>query len=309
MPALKRETCEFWCFLTTLQYTYPRYPVSLVLYSKSHQMNTIMVQNTQAVAAAATAVAASSSKSDGIPVSASDISFDHTNQSTGRSSDTSTHEKKFECTQCHKRFTRKQNLISHEMIHKDMRPYICPKCNRAFRRKHDMRRHEKLHMHKKPFACSKCGRSFSRADALLRHEKSRSGCSVQRFKRRHLVSPSSQPDKLRTEVDEISTNSAVTSSHGHSSSHEDGIQDNAQNVRDTAQNSQYNAQTLGTQVASSESAPVVDSAWLKDQTAKVLDNPDEYISAEHKADVIKLIEGQQKLVEYLEHNASKTGQN
>ncbi|EGW32567.1 uncharacterized protein SPAPADRAFT_51111 [Spathaspora passalidarum NRRL Y-27907] len=96
--------------------------------------------------------------------------------------------KKYFCKICKQGFTRKHNMVSHELIHSSLKPHICAVCNLKFRRIHDLKRHEKLHMGEKPYACDRCSRRFARADALTRHQNSVNACSGSLSKgKRHLV--------------------------------------------------------------------------------------------------------------------------
>ncbi|KAF9878015.1 hypothetical protein CkaCkLH20_04591 [Colletotrichum karsti] len=52
---------------------------------------------------------------------------------------------KFQCTICHKSFTRNVNLKGHERSHFGERPYACSRCGKAFARVNDCRRHERIH--------------------------------------------------------------------------------------------------------------------------------------------------------------------
>ena len=85
--------------------------------------------------------------------------------------------KKYFCKICSQGFTRKHNMVSHELIHSSLKPHICKVCNLRFRRIHDLKRHEKLHTGEKPYACSKCSRRFARPDALTRHQNSANACT------------------------------------------------------------------------------------------------------------------------------------
>ncbi|OBA22847.1 hypothetical protein METBIDRAFT_36113, partial [Metschnikowia bicuspidata var. bicuspidata NRRL YB-4993] len=84
--------------------------------------------------------------------------------------------KKFFCKVCNQGFTRKHNMVSHEMIHTTIKLHRCVNCNLLFRRIHDLKRHEKLHTGERPFHCESCDRSFARPDALTRHLNSPHAC-------------------------------------------------------------------------------------------------------------------------------------
>lgn len=86
--------------------------------------------------------------------------------------------KRFFCKTCKQGFTRKHNMVSHELIHSSLKPHICLVCNLKFRRIHDLKRHEKLHTGEKPYFCERCSRRFARPDALTRHQHSANGCTI-----------------------------------------------------------------------------------------------------------------------------------
>lgn len=85
-------------------------------------------------------------------------------------------EKKYYCSTCNKGFSRKHNMVSHELIHSQVKPHVCSVCSSTFRRIHDLKRHEKLHTGEKPFKCQYCPKSFARPDSLTRHQNSQSAC-------------------------------------------------------------------------------------------------------------------------------------
>ncbi|WLF79164.1 hypothetical protein PVL30_002915 [Lodderomyces elongisporus] len=85
--------------------------------------------------------------------------------------------KRFFCKTCNQGFTRKHNMVSHELIHSSSKPHICTVCNLKFRRIHDLKRHEKLHTGERPYSCDRCSKTFARPDALTRHQNSANACT------------------------------------------------------------------------------------------------------------------------------------
>lgn len=86
-------------------------------------------------------------------------------------------QKAFFCKICNQGFTRKHNMVSHELIHTSLKLHRCEICDISFRRIHDLKRHEKLHTGEKPFQCNRCHRHFARTDALSRHLNSPNACT------------------------------------------------------------------------------------------------------------------------------------
>ncbi|KAI9094013.1 hypothetical protein DFS34DRAFT_569665, partial [Phlyctochytrium arcticum] len=59
----------------------------------------------------------------------------------------------------------------HQKTHTRMDFFPCPHddCSREFARRHDLLRHERMHTNEKPFVCRHCGAGWGRSDALRRH--------------------------------------------------------------------------------------------------------------------------------------------
>ncbi|KAF8939076.1 hypothetical protein BGZ58_010712 [Dissophora ornata] len=84
---------------------------------------------------------------------------------------------RYQCSQCHKTFSRPFNLRSHRAIHLGVKPYACTyvneqgaTCHWAFARRHDLERHVKSrHEHCNTFTCKTCGTECARTDALKKH--------------------------------------------------------------------------------------------------------------------------------------------
>lgn len=53
--------------------------------------------------------------------------------------------RKFECDECFSRFTCKQNLRDHRLIHLDLKPFPCITCSKSFRQISQLRAHTNVH--------------------------------------------------------------------------------------------------------------------------------------------------------------------
>lgn len=81
--------------------------------------------------------------------------------------------KRNECSVCHKTFTRRSNLKTHEKLHTRTHAVACHLCGCTFSRQPDLNRHlQAIHEGARIHACEKCGRSFSRKDAWRVHQSS-----------------------------------------------------------------------------------------------------------------------------------------
>ncbi|KAK3814837.1 MAG: hypothetical protein JOS17DRAFT_760310 [Linnemannia elongata] len=78
-----------------------------------------------------------------------------------------------ECSVCHKTFTRRSNLKTHERLHTRTHAVACHLCGCTFSRQPDLNRHLlAIHQGARSHSCDKCGRSFSRKDAWRVHQSS-----------------------------------------------------------------------------------------------------------------------------------------
>ncbi|KAF8948439.1 hypothetical protein BGZ47_004828 [Haplosporangium gracile] len=81
--------------------------------------------------------------------------------------------KRNECSVCHKTFTRRSNLKTHERLHTRTHAVACHLCGCTFSRQPDLNRHLlAIHEGARSHSCDKCGRSFSRKDAWRVHQAS-----------------------------------------------------------------------------------------------------------------------------------------
>uniref|UniRef100_A0AAV2J2M4 C2H2-type domain-containing protein n=1 Tax=Knipowitschia caucasica TaxID=637954 RepID=A0AAV2J2M4_KNICA len=87
---------------------------------------------------------------------------------------THTGEQPYLCSQCDRRFTSKQALDRHKLLH-DTSELKCTICGQSFASSLDYKRHSKTHKQTGAYRCQKCGKNFAWKSAFVRH--SRSFCS------------------------------------------------------------------------------------------------------------------------------------
>ncbi|KAH8851201.1 Zinc finger protein 236 [Schistosoma japonicum] len=103
------------------------------------------------------------------------LSTQSTKKSTIIKSKTSVYNKKFQrlfnCSTCHKTFTKNSSLTRHEMIHNMIKPFVCRFCGISFTQSSSLTSHELIHIGEKPYTCSQCNASFRQLCNLKRHLK------------------------------------------------------------------------------------------------------------------------------------------
>ncbi|XP_074543342.1 uncharacterized protein LOC141803280 [Halichoeres trimaculatus] len=75
----------------------------------------------------------------------------------------------YDCSDCGKQFTSKNNLIIHREVHTGEKPFSCSDCGKVFAQKIDLTRHMAKHKEEKPFSCCECGKRFTRKSNLMAH--------------------------------------------------------------------------------------------------------------------------------------------
>lgn len=82
--------------------------------------------------------------------------------------------KKFECDECMKTFSKKNNLNDHILAkHSNTKKYVCSICKKSFSYKQSFNRHMNVHkVATSVYSCSECGYSSQLKFMLTRHIKS-----------------------------------------------------------------------------------------------------------------------------------------
>lgn len=88
---------------------------------------------------------------------------------------THTKEKPHQCPECHKCFSRAENLKIHIRSHSGEKPYVCPVagCNKAYSNSSDRFKHTRTHSMTKPYQCkvAGCNKRYTDPSSLRKHVK------------------------------------------------------------------------------------------------------------------------------------------
>eukprot|EP00116_Pleurobrachia_bachei_P004101 sb/3464363/ len=81
--------------------------------------------------------------------------------------------KSYECQICNKKFSDRNHLARHQIVHTGERHFKCEYCGTMFTTQHAKNRHvRRAHTGEKPFACTHCGKRFTASHKRLAHEES-----------------------------------------------------------------------------------------------------------------------------------------
>ncbi|XP_067910346.1 zinc finger protein 271-like [Heterodontus francisci] len=81
----------------------------------------------------------------------------------------------FICSVWGKRFPDSSDLLRHQPVHTDERPFKCPDCENCNKSSVGLMSHQRVHADERPFRCSHCGTGFSRSGHLTAHQRTHAG--------------------------------------------------------------------------------------------------------------------------------------
>ncbi|XP_056387502.1 zinc finger protein 436-like isoform X2 [Hyla sarda] len=82
------------------------------------------------------------------------------------------------CVQCGATFPNLSQFISHQKVHKTIKPFACVECGKTFSGKGSRDAHLRTHTGERPFPCKECGKEFRYKSHLVEHERSHTGENV-----------------------------------------------------------------------------------------------------------------------------------
>lgn len=73
------------------------------------------------------------------------------------------------CTVCQRKFSCRDSLKRHMMVHTGERPFVCTICSKTFTNTFNLKTHSRRHTQEKPYKCELCGCAFGYPGVLKNH--------------------------------------------------------------------------------------------------------------------------------------------
>ncbi|XP_056406845.1 oocyte zinc finger protein XlCOF8.4-like [Hyla sarda] len=86
-----------------------------------------------------------------------------------------TGEKTYFCLERGKCFTDRSNLVTCKRSHNGDNPFSCSECGKCFTQNSQLVKHERTHTREKPYSCAQCGKCFIQKSHLVTHERTHTG--------------------------------------------------------------------------------------------------------------------------------------
>ncbi|NWV07178.1 ZN623 protein, partial [Ptilonorhynchus violaceus] len=67
------------------------------------------------------------------------------------------------------KFPSSLDLLKHQQMHTEERPFPCPNCRKGFKHNYALVRHWCIHTGERPHECPECGKSFVRCSNFIPH--------------------------------------------------------------------------------------------------------------------------------------------
>ncbi|CAN0528248.1 unnamed protein product [Rangifer tarandus platyrhynchus] len=86
-----------------------------------------------------------------------------------------TEERPYECSQCGKFFSHRFRFLAHQRVRCVARLYDCSECGKSFSQRENLTAHRKIHSGENSYECKQCNKSFTQKFNLIEHQRVHTG--------------------------------------------------------------------------------------------------------------------------------------